>query len=310
MKTILILGGTGFIGSNIIDVFIKEGYKIIVLVRNKIRAENLLYDRDNTTIIEGKLKDSNIIKNIILEFNIGIIIHLVSNLIPSSSEKDFNQELLNVVIPTYEIVNYISSKKIQFIFFSSGGVIYGKSDKKHTELDSLKPINYYGYSKLLIETYINFKHRIDGLNYIIIRPSNAYGTHQKLDKNQGFIAVAISKLIKDETIEIWGDGKVIRDYIEVQDLSEALFKLLESNVINETFNVGSGEGYNLLELLKILEKHLNKKAKVVYKNKRSIDLNKVILNIDKLKEYIDFQPKKIEEGICSYIDTLKIKNEK
>jgi len=140
MKTILILGGTGFIGPNIIDVFTKEGYKIVVLARNKIRAENLLYDKDNTTVIEGELKDSNIIKNIILEFNIGIIIHLVSNLIPSSSEKDFNQELLNVVIPTYEIVNYISSKKIQFIFFSSGGVIYGKSDKKHTELDSFSNI--------------------------------------------------------------------------------------------------------------------------------------------------------------------------
>ena len=298
MKTILILGGTGFIGSNIIDVFTKEGYKIIVLVKNKIRTENLLYNKDNITIIEGELKDSNIIKNIILEFNIGIIIHLVSNLIPSSSEKEFNQELLNVVIPTYGIINYISSKKIKFIFFSSGGVIYGKSDKKHTESDSLKPINYYGYLKLLIETYINFKHRIDGLNYIIIRPSNAYGTHQKLNRNQGFIAVAISKLIKNEAIEIWGDGKVIRDYIEVQDLSKALSKLLKSNVINETFNVGSGEGHNLLELLKIIEKHLNKKAKIVYKNKRNVDLDKVILNIDKLKEYIDFQPKTIEEGIC------------
>ena len=310
MKTFLILGGTGFIGLNIIDFFTSKGCKMIVLTRNKIRAENLLYDKNSTTIIEGELKDIDIIKNIILKFNIGVIIHLVSNLIPSSKEEDFNKELLNIVSTTYEIINYISSKEIKFIFFSSGGTIYGKSDKKLAELDNLEPINYYGYSKLLIENYITFKHRTDGLKYIIIRPSNAYGKYQKADRNQGFIAVAISKLIKDETIEIWGDGKTVRDYIEVQDLAEALFRLLESNVVNETFNVGSGESHNLLEILKILEKNLNKKAKIVYKNKRSVDVNKVILNIDKLKEYIYFQPKTTEEGIRSYIDAIKGKYEK
>jgi len=310
MKTFLILGGTGFIGLNIIDFFTSKGCKMIVLTRNKIRAENLLYDKNSTTIIEGELKDIDTIKSIILKFNIGVIIHLVSNLIPSSKEEDFNKELLNIVSTTYEIINYISSKEIKFIFFSSGGTIYGKSDKKLAELDNLEPINYYGYSKLLIENYITFKHRTDGLKYIIIRPSNAYGKYQKAGRNQGFIAVAISKLIKDETIEIWGDGKTVRDYIEVQDLAEALFRLLESNVVNETFNVGSGESHNLLEILKILEKNLNKKAKIVYKNKRSVDVNKVILNIDKLKEYIYFQPKTTEEGIRSYIDAIKGKYEK
>jgi len=314
MRNILLLGGSGFIGLNIVDILIKnDDYRIVILTRDKVKTKNVLgklNSKSNITIIEGDLTDIEGINNIISKFNVEIIVHLVSNMIPASREEDFYEELSRIVIPTYRLIDYIALKNIKLFYFSSGGTIYGKSGRKHTELENPEPISYYGYSKFLIEAYIQFKHRTEGLRYIILRPSNAYGRYQRSNRSQGFIAVSVSKLIKNKVIEIWGDGSVIRDYIEVQDLADVFLKLLKNNIENEIFNIGSGEAHSLLETLNIEEKILNKKAQVVYQDRRSVDADKVLLDISKLRKHINFNPKSIVEGISLYLKYLGDENDK
>jgi UDP-glucose 4-epimerase len=260
--------------------------------------------------ISGSIHDLEKIKDIITTYKVTHIIHLASNLIPSSDETDFQKELAYVIAPTFKMIDLIKETDIRFIFFSSGGTIYGKTSGLSNEDDQLEPITLYGYSKLMVENYIRFRHRTDSLKFIILRPSNVYGRYQKHNRPQGFIAVATSKMMRNQPIEIWGDGMVTRDYIDVEDVSQAVKSLLLKDIFNITVNISSGLGYNLKEIIHILETALNKKADITFTEKRNVDVDSIILDNSKIKGYIRFNPKAIKAGIENFIATLSTPHEK
>ena len=169
----------------------------------------------------------------------------------------------------------------------------------------MNPINYYGYSKLMIENYIFYLNRTKNLSFLILRPSNVYGKYQKLDSKQGFIAVALNKALSNETIEIWGDGNVVRDYIDVIDVSNGLNELINMDASDTILNIGTGKGSSLNDILSMIEKNLKIDLKINYKNKRKVDVNKVILNINKIKEVIGFTPKDLTIGLENFINIIK-----
>jgi UDP-glucose 4-epimerase len=304
MKNVLILGASGFIGKNIIENLINYNFNIVLSgIDLHLLPENIKNDK-KVKLKPSRLMNINFIKSIIKNDKIDVVIHLVSTLIPSSCYNDFLREFSEVIKPTFQLLNYLSTKQITIIFFSSGGTIYGKAQNKIKENHKLEPINYYGFSKLMIEDYIKLLNRINNLKYIILRPSNVYGKYQRLEAQQGFIAVAIGKILTDMPIEIWGDGKAVRDYIYVQDIAEVVNKIIGSNLINETLNVGSGTGIDLLEIIELLHKHFDKKIELVFKDKRPVDLDKVVLDVGKLESLIDFNLTAIEHGILKFLEHL------
>jgi UDP-glucose 4-epimerase len=187
------------------------------------------------------------------------------------------------------------------MFFSSGGSVYGGSDMELvSEAEQCRPINLYGYSKLIFEEYIKYCHRTTKLDYLIIRPSNPYGLYQNPFGSQGFIAIAMNKLMNDHPIEIWGDGTVIRDYLLVTDMAKAIALLLLQNTWNTTFNVGSGRGYTLLEVLHIMELTVGKAAIVSHQKSRETDVNRIVLDISRLQKTVAFNPVSLQDGITTY----------
>jgi len=306
MDRILLLGGNGFIGRNIIENYLSEDCKL-VLLHPKDDFINLdLKTNRKVIIVEGEIKELQLIQDILIRHDINIVIHLVSTLIPSSCLEEYYYELEHVIIPTYKLLDYISKTKVKFVFFSSGGTVYGRSNFKIKEEHRLAPINYYGFSKLIVEDYIRLLSRVNKLKYLIIRPSNVYGKYQRLEAKQGFIAVVIGKVLANKPVEIWGDGKAIRDYIYVQDVAEIVKKILKSNLTNETLNIGTGIGINLLEIIEIIQKYFDKEILIEYKEKRPVDLDKMILNNDKLMSVIQFKPVDIEFGIQRFMEYLKL----
>lgn len=308
MKNILILGSNGFIGKNI-TYTLRQDEKISLIINYSQSIHDSLTDQ-KVKFVSGSIHDLEKIKDIMTVYKITHIIHLVSNLIPSSDETDFQKELEHVIAPTFKIIDLIKATDIRFIFFSSGGTIYGKMLGLSNEDNQLEPITLYGYSKLMIENYIRFRHRTDNLKFLILRPSNIYGRYQKHNRAQGFIAVAASKMMKNQTIEIWGDGTVTRDYIDVEDVSLAIKSLLLKDIVNITINISSSLGYNLKEIIHILETVLNKKANITFTKKRSVDVDSIILDNSRIKGYIRFNPKAIKVGIENFIATLKTHYEK
>lgn len=305
MNKTLILGGAGFIGLNLAEEFINNNKEIIIFDRKEADFNCFLRRRNGIKIIKGEIQDVELMEDIFKKHKIDTVIHLVSSLLPASTKQDFYREVSEIINPTFKIIDLIAKYQIDnFIFFSSGGTVYGEEKEENFETDSLKPITYYGISKIMIEDYIKLINRINELNYLIIRPSNPYGKHQNLNSKQGFISVALGKALKEQKIEIWGDGQVVRDYIYISDLCKAVYKLLENNIKNKVFNIGSGRGVNLIEVLKILEDKLDKKIDVVFKEAREVDVKKAILNIDKIKKDIDYNPMSLDKGIETFLKDI------
>lgn len=302
MKNILILGGTGFIGKNIIEFYSKDITVNLVIVARNIKSVDLKdFDSERITLKTGFVSDVDFIKDVIIDYKINVIIHLVSGLIPSSSKEEFFERMNDVVIPTFALIDFISEMKVKFVFFSSGGTIYGNAKDVIDETNNLNPLNNYGFSKLIIENYLKFKSNTTSLNYIILRPSNVYGKYQSFDGSQGFISVAINKLQHDLPIHIWGDGNIVRDYIHVNDVVVVLEKLLDGNFSNLEINLSSGVGYSLLQVLKIIEQKLEKEAVLLFDKKRIVDADKVILNNSKLLKLVNHDFLSLNDGIENHI---------
>ena len=303
MYTILLLGGTGFIGKNIIESFAKDkNYNIIVVTRNPCLIDDPLFLESNITIVTGTLMDIDFIKNVIVEHNVNVIIHLLSSLIPSSSDVDFYNGMDSIIIPTFKLIDFITNKNIKFLFFSSGGTIYGNATSVINENTALNPINNYGFSKQIIEDYLRYKRNSCSLDCIVLRPSNVYGKYQSFDGNQGFISVAINKIFSEIPIEIWGDGNVVRDYIHIDDVVYVVKKIVSESVTNVTLNLSTGIGKSLLEIIILIEKHMRKNAIIHFNTKRSVDATTVILDNSELLALIPHQFISVDEGIKNQIN--------
>lgn len=308
MTNILFIGGAGFIGSNIIHTLIKDTeYNIFVLEPVFANTNRLVDIEDDITIIRGALSDFDLLSSIIENHNISIIVHLVSMLIPGSTFEDFKREFEYVVFPTSRLMELCADKYIKFVYFSSGGTVYGNSTKgqKFKEIDNLAPISYYGLSKQIIENNILFENKRGHLNYLIIRPSNPFGKGQSLHGNQGFIAVAIGKILSGEPIEVWGDGSNVRDYLYIDDLADAFYKLIKKGINDEIINIGSGYGYSINDVIECLHNCIDVPFNVVYKESRNIDVNSMVLNISKLCSFIDVKHTHLKDGIQTFYKHVK-----
>ena len=307
MKNILFIGGAGFIGSNIIREFDLANYSIHVLEPENVNTFRL--DGINVEVHRGSLAEIDAIRQIIDEYKIQTIVHLVSTLIPGSTYEDYKKEFKNVIFPSIELMEICANMNIKFVYFSSGGTIYGnRSDMKpFHEGDDISPISYYGWSKQMMENSILFKHRTAGLNYLIVRPSNPYGHGQNIHAKQGLVAVAIGKILEGLPMEVWGDGSAIRDYIYIHDLAKIFKQLIERDVNNITLNIGSGRGYSVNDVLAFLKIVSGIDYKIEYKNPRPVDVSNMVLDVENLKKYVDIEFTPFMDGVKAFYDEEKKK---
>lgn len=304
-KKILFIGGAGFIGSNLIRALGEEKYCITV-----VEPEGAYVDRLEglgVKLIHASLNNLKVIKECIDQHEIQIVVHLVSTLIPGSTYEDYKNEYKNVIFPSIELMELCAQKGVRFVYFSSGGTVYGNRNDvlPFTETDEMNPISYYGWSKQMMENSIQFMHRTVGLDYLVLRPSNPYGHGQNLYGKQGLVAVAMGKLLRNEEIEVWGDGSAVRDYIYVDDLAKIVVKLIDENVHNTTLNIGSGRGYSVNDVLAFLKIVSGKELKIVYKNPRPVDVSSMVLDTTKLKNVISYELTPFMDGIKKYYEEIK-----
>lgn len=302
---ILLIGGAGFIGSNLIKTLSKENYSIYVLEPEGANTDRL--KNTNINLLKGSLSDCNYVRGIIEKNGIEIVVHLVSTLIPGSSYEDYKEEYKRMIFPSIELMELCAEKGVKFVYFSSGGTIYGNRNDvfPFIEQDPMAPISYYGWSKQMMENSILFMHRTKGLNYLIVRPSNPYGHGQNLYGKQGLVAVAIGKILKGEPVDVWGDGSAVRDYIYIDDLAKVFAQLIEKDVKNTTLNVGSGRGYSVNDVLAFLKIVTQKDFKINYQNPRPVDVSNMVLDLKNLKQYVDIEFTPFMEGIKKFYEESK-----
>ena len=307
MKNVLFIGGAGFIGSNLIRTLIGRKYDLNVFVLEPSFANISRLGGMDVQIFRGTLQDIDFVQSIIEANHIDTIVHLVATIIPGSTFEDYKREYQQVIFPTIELMQYCAQKNIKFVYFSSGGTVYGnRTDMTpFKETDAMAPISYYGWSKQMMENSILYVHRTAGLKYLVVRPSNPYGHGQNIHAKQGLIAVALGKILAEEPIAVWGDGSNVRDYIYIDDLCEAIAQLLEKDVCNTTLNIGSGVGASINDIIISLKDVVSEEVKVEYLPARSVDVAHMILDTTELKKYVSIAYTPLKEGIARFYQDVK-----
>lgn len=308
MKRFLFLGGAGFIGSNIIKAILHcEHCDVQIYVLEPSFANVSRLDGENVHVFRGELSDLDFLMSIIETNKIDSVVHLVATIIPGSSFEDYKREYQQVIFPTIELMDFCARKSIKFVYFSSGGTVYGNRTEMtpFKETDAMAPISYYGWSKQMMENSILYVHRTAGLKYLILRPSNPYGHGQNIHAKQGLIAVALGKIFAGEPITVWGDGSNVRDYIYIDDLAKAVIQLLKKEVCNTTINIGSGQGTSINDIIDVLKSVVSEDVKVDYLPSRSEDVSHMILDNSRLKEYVDVDFTPLQDGIKMFYNEVK-----
>ncbi|KQB41541.1 NAD-dependent epimerase/dehydratase family protein [Flavobacterium aquidurense] len=302
MSKYLLIGGAGFIGAAIAKKLVLAGNEVSILELPGSYVDRLDVIKEKINLYYGNLNQVDVIKDLILENDINVVLHLASSLIPSSSQSQYVEDIEKVVIPTINLLPLFSELNIKLIFFSSGGAIYGENlNGSLSENHLLAPISYYGQAKLLMEESIKFESRKSGLDYIILRPSNPYGIGQSLYGKQGLIATCIHNILNRKTIQIWGDGSVVRDYIYIDDFVEIVINVINMATSREIYNIGSGNGHSVNEIIEMLKKIVDKTIEVEYVQNRAVDASSIILDISKLKNIINFEYTSLETGIKNFL---------
>lgn len=295
MAKILLLGGGGFIGTNLARDLASNGDEVIVASPSAklpnapgIRAVQLALE--DTAAFEQLLKEKP-----------QTVIHLASRLLPSSGAEEFFRELEEVSIPTKKLIWTLAREDIKFVYFSSGGTVYGNvPNERAREHDQLNPVSFYGHAKVDLEIYVEYMHRAAGLRYVIFRPSNAYGPYQSADRPQGLISALFAKFVRQEPLQVWGDGSSVRDYIYVDDLTHSVVRILNSGIENMTLNVGSGCGRSLLEVVNCFETVLGARIPLDFAKPRPGDIPRIVLDVSRLARLGAWRSRSLEDGIRGY----------
>lgn len=267
----LVMGGSGFIGTNLCRALSGR-------VRTLKAFSSSPADIEGVEWVQGDFLNNDDIVRAVKD--VDVLFHLISTSTPASSNADPQADAQQNILQTLRLLEACRIKKVKrVIFISSGGTVYGDAKVHPTpECHPEKPICAYGISKLSIEKYLHLYERLHGITAITLRVSNAYGPYQYAQKKQGVIGAFISKFLAGQSIEIWGDGTVVRDYVYIDDVIDALIKASLYSGSFRTFNIGSGVGASLNTIISTISELLNEELDVIYKSSRALDVSKSVLD--------------------------------
>ena len=291
-KKALVTGGAGFIGSHLTEKLHQNNIEVLV-IDNLLtgKKENLLsLDLENT--IYGDVGSEETLK-IIKNFNPDVCFHLAaqSSVVISVEDPllDFEHNLLQ---PVQLIKTLLETHCKQFIFTSSGGTIFGEPEVIPTSEDDYagEPASPYGLAKKKLNELIEVMLQNETMSYSILNLSNVYGPRQDPHGEAGVMSIFTGKLINNETPTIYGDGKQTRDYVYVLDVVDALIKSAETDD-NLFLNIGTGVETSVNELVSILSQKISWDGEPEYAPKREGELLRSVLNNERAKGQIGWEPK-------------------
>jgi UDP-glucose 4-epimerase len=284
---ILVLGGSGFLGSHIVDRFIAEKHDVSVY---DLYTERYRRTPRAVHFFTGDFGNVGALDEVI-STGFDAIIHCVSTTTPKSSNESAEFDIQSNVIGTVRLLDVCVRNKVgKLVFLSSGGTVYGDIGDSPTidESHRVRPICSYGVSKLAIEHYLSVYQHLHGLNYVSLRLSNPYGERQSPHRALGALTVFLHRTLAQQTIEIWGDGSVMRDFIYAGDVANAVYQAT-SRPLKGVFNVGTGMGTSLRELLSEITLAVNIEPKIVWLKSRPFDVPRVVLDCTKLQKAGDWK---------------------
>jgi UDP-glucose 4-epimerase len=270
----LVLGGNGFIGSHLVDALLGDGHRVRVFDRQPDRFREPLNGVDYRF---GSLADVADVAEALT--GIDVVFHLVSTSVPSTSNLDPVADIEGNLVSAVQLLDQMRRLDVRrIVFLSSGGTVYGNPETSPvTETHPLRPICSYGVVKVAIENYLAMYQDLYAIEPVVVRPSNPVGPRQGHLGVQGVIPTFLRRLLDGDPIQVWGDGSVVRDYLDITDLASLCLRAGTSDVIG-VFNAGSGVGTSIRDVISLIESVTGRQADVTYQPARSFDVQRIVLD--------------------------------
>ena len=305
---IILLGGAGFIGTNLVkELAGNADNRITVVDRKPEFFQNIIsMQLSNVSIVESGLSAETDYEALIKGQD--IVYHLFSTTVPTTSNQAISEELKANVILSANLFEACVHQQVQkVVFLSSGGTVYGKEAKCPLgENTPTNPITSYGVQKVTIEKLLYLYHYMHGLDYRIIRLANPYGPYQRPNGVLGAITTFTYKALKGEEIQVYGDGSVMRDFIFIDDAVRGILKIVDGNDRHHTFNLGCGYGTSIKCVLETIERTLNIPMIVTYTEARRVDVPVNYLDIKRFETAFGaLDPQSLEDGIRKTAQFMK-----
>jgi UDP-glucose 4-epimerase len=305
---ILVTGGAGYIGSIVTERLLKQRHNVIVL--DNLQQGHKEAVLEPAEFVLGDICDAQTLERIFRHFRIGAVMHMAADTVVGYSMTDPKRYFSNNLIGGISLLNAMLEHGVNKIIFSSTAAVYGEPQNTPIDEDHPKvPINSYGQSKLMFETVLDWYRRAYGIECISFRYFCAAGATERLGEDHHpethlIPNVLKAALNKDSTLSIFGtdyptkDGSCIRDFIHVADVAQAHLIALEKvdSLSGKVYNLGNGEGYSVLEVIKVAEKIVGENIPVKFSTRRPGDPVTLIASSKRAAEELGWKPEFPELG--------------
>jgi len=276
-------------GCNLVGRLLAEGYRVRVYDTPTSNRANLAAFESEIEFIEGDFLDAADVDRALQD--VDFVFHLVGTTLPATSNTNPVFDVESNVLATIRLLQASVRHGVKRVVFpSSGGTVYGIPLKiPIQESHPTDPICSYGITKLTIEKYLQLFRQLHGLDYTILRIANPYGKYQKLTAQQGVVGVFLARIKEGKPITIWGDGSVTRDYVYVEDVADAFVRALWQDSPYRIFNIGTGVGTSLRDLLARMEQVTGIRPQVEYAAARQFDVLINVLDSTRAQKYMNWR---------------------
>ncbi len=313
MKTILVAGGAGYIGSHMVALLLERGYEVVV-------ADNLSTGHaqaaQGAKLCVGDLRDGAFLDRVFTEFQIDGVINFAAFSLVGESVQNPLKYYNNNVCGAISMLEAMHRHGVKKIVFSSTAAVYGEPEKQPIEeTDRTEPTNPYGATKLAIEGMLKWCDNAYGIRYAALRYFNAAGANTMVGIGEDhspeshLIPLVLKTALGQRShIGIYGDdyptpdGTCVRDYIHVRDLAEAhllALEYLDREDRSDVFNLGSGDGYSVKEIIDTARKVTGREIPAIIEPRRAGDPSVLIASNAKAKAVLGWTPKRGLEEIIA-----------
>jgi UDP-glucose 4-epimerase len=285
----VVTGGNGFIGRHVTCALREKGVDTLVVSRSA----------EGEYAVRCDIRDREAMINVLAPGD--TVVHLAISSNPTTSERDRIKDIEENLVGSVSLLDACAERGVaRFVTASSGGSVYGiPTVIPIPETHKTAPISSHGAMKLAVENYVRVFAAQFGLRYAVLRCANAYGPGQTGAAGQGLIGRALLTALRDEELEVWGDGSVVRDFVYVSDVAEALVLAATSDTADTTLNIGSGRSTSVREIIDIVGRVTGRPLRVRYTEARPLDVPTNVLDISRAAAELGWKPTvPLEEGIA------------
>ena len=296
MKAVL-LGGSGFIGAHLSKALVDAGNDVIVFDR---LLPVLAPQWDGVRYVLGDLTALGSMDLVETLRHADLVFYLAWRFTHADSNRNMALDIeANLIGAIRVLESCVAAGVGRVIFYSSGGTVYGQAQYLPiAETHPTEPRSSHAILKLSVEKYLALFDQTHGLDYVVLRPGNPFGRYQNPASGQGVIAALHARMASGEPFEVWGDGAVVRDYFHVSDLVRASLLAGTTSHSRTVYNVGSGTGRSLREVIETIQQMTGRKILVRWGPGRDSDVPSSILNIEKAQRLLRWSPRlSFEEGL-------------